>query len=416
MDERATISRLHRRLGFGLIGGELPTALTHGVDAERSRLFDRSAASRDPFADLDLTFEVGTNKKKAVLATAAWVTTMVESPAQLVERTAWAWHGIVVSSTAKVRSAFMMAAQIQLFRRAGLDSYSDLLKMVSQDQAMLLYLDGADSTGARPNENYSRELLELFSLGVGNYTEADIDAGAKAMTGWRVAANQRNPTAATFDPKRHDNTTQPYLGSKANDVESVVAALVVRPELATYVARRFARDMLGSNLPAGDITPVADRFRSTGLSTLAMAEAIADRIVSGATLPTVMSAPVPWLVMAQRATGARPQTGADVYRLLAAAGQVPMNPPNVGGWPSGKAWNSSATVVARANLASTVAGATPPSSPALAAARTGDWTALALALGLPADFGPSTIAGLSSVRDGFARLTLALVSPEFVEV
>jgi uncharacterized protein (DUF1800 family) len=418
MDERAIISRLHRRLGFGLIGGELPAALTRGVAAERARIVDRSGAPADPFGGADLTFEINTNKKKAVAAGAAWVSAMVESSAPLVERAAWTWHGIIVSSVAKVRSADMMATQIQLFRRAGLDGYGALLDAISRDQAMLLYLDGAESTGAHPNENYSRELLELFSLGVGAYTEADIDGGAKAMTGWTVAAPKRNPTAATFEAKRHDAALQPYLDTKVNDISSVVAAILARPELATYIAKRFTRDILGPNVPAADAAAIAERFRASGLSVLALAESAGDLLSSPTNLQPVVSAPVPWLVMAQRATGARLKAEgyANVYRLLGAAGQVPLNPPNVGGWPSGRAWTSSATVVARANLASVVSGATPPDSLALAAAGAGDWSALALALGLPGDFGPATVAGLSSVRDGFARLALALVSPEFVEV
>jgi uncharacterized protein (DUF1800 family) len=418
MDERAIISRLHRRLGFGILGGELAAAVTRGVAAERAGLLDRSAVPAGPFDGLDLTFEVGTNDKKTFAAAAAWVSAMVESPAQLVERAAWTWHGILVSSSAKVRSAQMMAAQIQLLRSAGLDGYGALLAATSQDQAMLVYLDGADSTGSKPNENYSRELLELFSLGVGNYTEADVEAGAGAMTGWKVAPLPRNATAATFEAKRHDATPQPYLDAKANDIASVVAALVARPELATYIAKRFTRDILGSNVPAVTASAIADRFRSSGLSVVALAEATADVLVSAAPLSPVISAPVPWLAMAQRATGARlrPETAGNVMRLLRAAGQIPMNPPNVGGWPSGRAWNSSATVVARTNLASVIAGATPPSSQALAAATAGDWAALSLALGLPGEFGPSTVAGLSSIRDGFSRLALALVSPEFVEV
>jgi uncharacterized protein (DUF1800 family) len=413
MDERAIIARLHRRMGFGLLAGDLAPAIGRGLAAERARLFDRSAVPPDPFAGLDLTFETGKVRLKVVAAVDAWVNAMVASPAGLVERTAWTWHGILVSSSFKVKAPSMMAGQIQLFRSIGLDGYGTLLEAIAKDQAMLVYLDGTESTGKRPNENFSRELLELFSIGVGNYTEADVEAGALAMTGWRAAPRKEVAAEATFRPKDHDDTPRRFLdATNVHDIASVVAAITARPELATYVSSRFTREMLGPKPPAAVASAVADRFRSSGLSVTAMADAVAERLTAGDPLPPVVAAPVPWLVMALRATGARPKS----INGLSAAGQVPLAPPNVGGWPSGAAWNSSATVVARANLAAVIATATPPDSAALAAATAGDWPALSLALGLPTDFGANSVAGLSMVRDGLSRLALALVSPEFVEV
>jgi uncharacterized protein (DUF1800 family) len=413
MDERAIIARLHRRLGFGLASGELEAAVPRGIAAERARIFDRSGAPPEPFAGLDLTYELGKVQAKVATAIDAWVNTMVSSPAGLVERTAWTWHGILVSSSFKVKAPYMMTTQVGLFRSIGLDSYGTLLEAIAKDQAMLVYLDGNESSGTHPNENFSRELLELFTVGVGNYTEADVEAGARALTGWRTAPRKDAAGVAALRPKDHDDTPQRYLdASNVHDIASVVAAVTARPELATYVSSRFAREMLGPKPPAAVASAVADRFRSSGLSVQAMAEAIADRLMVGEPLAPVVSAPVPWLVMALRATGARPKS----INGLKATGQMPLSPPNVGGWPSGAAWNSSATLVGRANLAAAIAAATPPGSPALAAATAGDWPALSLALGLPAEFGANSVAGFSMVRDGLSRLALALVSPEFVEV
>jgi uncharacterized protein (DUF1800 family) len=413
MDERAIIARLHRRMGFGLLAGDLAPAIGRGVPAERARLFDRSATPPDPFAGLDLTYEPGKVRQKVAAAVDAWVNLMVASPAGLVERTAWTWHGILVSSSFKVKVPYMMTAQIQLFRSIGLGNYGALLDAIAKDQAMLVYLDGTESTGNRPNENFGRELLELFSLGVGNYTEADIEAGALAMTGWRAAPRKVVAAEATFRPKDHDDTPRQFLdATNVHDIASVVAAVTARPELATYVSYRFVREMLGPKPPAEVASAVADRFRSSGLSVTAMADAVADRLISGEPLAPVVAAPVPWLVMALRATGARPKS----INGLNATGQMPLAPPNMGGWASGSAWNGSATLVARANLAAVVAAATPPGSPALVAAAAGDWTAFSLALGLPTEFGPNSVAGFSMVRDGLSRLALALVSPEFVEV
>ncbi|HEY1281762.1 MAG TPA: DUF1800 family protein, partial [Acidimicrobiales bacterium] len=278
--------------------------------------------------------------------------------------------------------------------------------------AMLLYLDGTTSTGAAPNENYGREVLELFTLGRGNYTEADVHAGAVALTGWHV--DRADPSKSVFAPRRHDDSPQTYLGRPdVHDVDSVVAAITAQPACASFIAAKIGRAILGSNVDASVVADLAARFTASDLDVRALLTATLAKVVAGVDGGGVVLAPVPWLVMALRATGstlaARPMVAG-----LRAAGQVPLLPPNVGGWPAGDVWYGSGTVVARFDLASAVATAAPADNPAVVAAAAGNTDDLAAALGLPTPFGPATAAALKGVSDARSRLVIALTSPEFV--
>jgi uncharacterized protein (DUF1800 family) len=417
MNDRAIVARLHRRLGFGLRGGELERVTANGVAAERTTLISAVAEPvASPFDGLELGYENGQVRQRSVAATTAWMQSMTESPDRLGERLAWTWHGILASSVRKVLSPRRMAVQIDLFRSQGLGRYADLLRAVTVDGAMLTYLDGRDSTGTNPNENYSRELLELFGLGNGAFTEADVKAGARALTGWTAGMRLNDTADPIFVPRRHDATPQTYLGTaNVASVDSVIEAVTANEACAPFVSGRVLRDLLGPGTDAKVLAAGAAVLKSSSLDVRSLVAFAADRIVAGDAGKPFVSAPVPWFVMARRATGAS-LDARTAFRGLGDAGQTPLSPPNVSGWPSGDAWNSAATLVARLNLAVAIAKATPPSSPALATAVTGDWAALSMALGLPEPFRASTIAGLSAASGGFSRLALALVSPDFVEV
>lgn len=418
MDDRDRIAKLHRRFGFGLSAEDIDAAFSRGLSAEVDRLINPDAhglpAAPDPFDGLDLSFRVGAARQAGSQAGNAWLNRMVTSARPLNERVAWFWHGLLVSNLAKVKAADAMANQIRLFWSKGMGDLHSLLRAITVDPAMLAYLDGKDSTGTAPNENYSRELLELFALGVGNYTEADVQAGAKALTGWKVQPKAGGP--ATLVARAHDNARQNYLGSAGvHDVDSVIDAVVAHPACATHLAGKFGRAVLGPQLSAEAIARLAAAFVASGLNVSMLAAAAIEMHLAGVDGGPIVLGPVPWLVMTERVTGARLSERVRLYGLRA-AGQVPFFPPNVAGWPGGQAWYGSATMVGRLNLALAVATATPPNSAALVATKSGDWAHLSRSLGLGSAFGATTLTGLAAVPDAFSRLALALVSPEFVEV
>jgi uncharacterized protein (DUF1800 family) len=411
MDERARIARLHRRFGFGLPAGELDAAIGRGLDAEVERLTAPNTARPDPFAGKDLSFETGANKDRQRTVVDIWLDQMVTG-GSMEDRIAWFWHGVLVSGIAKVKDAESMATQVKLLWKFGLGSLPELYKAITIDNAMLYYLDGRDSVKGKPNENYGRELMELFALGVGNFTEADVKAVAVALTGW---SSKRNGEPAKLAALKHDDTPQTLLGVPGvHDVDTVVAAVMQQPACALFIAGKLGRAILGPGLDAGVITKLADGFRATGFDVRALVFALVDLHRVDVDGGPIVLGPTPWLVMAQRATGALLKPDMRLNGLRA-AGQVPFDPPNVAGWPGGQAWYSSATMVGRLNLATVIAAATPPTSPALVAAKSGDWPTLSRALGLPTDFSAQSISGLAVAKDAFVRLALALVTPEFVE-
>jgi uncharacterized protein (DUF1800 family) len=413
MDERARIARLHRRFGFGLAPGDLDAAIGRGLDVEIERLTALpSAPLPDPFEGKNIAYEVGANGPKQRIVVDVWLDQMVTSERSLDGRIAWFWHGVLVSGIAKVKDAEAMTVQIKLLWQLGLGSVAELYKVITIDNAMLHYLDGTESVKKKPNENYARELMELFALGVGNFTEDDVKAAAIALTGWNA---KRNGEPAKLVGPKHDDTPQTLLGvAGVHDVDTVVAAVMQQPACAGFIAGKLGRATLGPGLDAGVITKLADEFRNTGFDVRALALALIDLHRSDVDGGPIVLGPTPWLVMAQRATGATMKPDPRL-NMLRSAGQVPFDPPNVAGWPGGQAWYSSATMVGRLNLAIAIAAATPPTSPALAAAKAGDWPSLSRMLGLPTDFSAQSVSGLTVVNDAFARLALALVTPEFVE-
>jgi uncharacterized protein (DUF1800 family) len=423
VDEREAIARLHRRAAFGLAPGELDELAELGVDAVVDRLVDPDAhgvpaTTEDLWADL--TFDFFQPSLGARDAVEAWLDHLLVTPRPFEDWMAWYWHGHLVTSVETVTHPPSVTDQISLFRRQGLGSFADLLRAITVDAAMLRYLDGGLSTGTSPNENYAREMLELFALGLGQFFEPDVVAGARALTGWRIHFSpvpgvERLRAEVQFVPEAHDDTPQRYLGRDGvHDVDTVVATIVSQPACADFVAGRFGRAVLGPDADEALLADLGRRFRASDLDLRVLARGVLEAVAEGRVAPLVLG-PVPWLLAAQRATGASLPPD-DRYDGLAAAGQLPLSPPNVGGWAGGTTWLAASTTAQRFNLAGALAAATAEDNPALRAATEGDLEALSDALGRPTGFSEPTAQALRDLAgdDGVGRLTVALASPDMV--
>lgn len=428
MDDRTAVAWLHRRAGWGLAPGQLDEQAALGVDAALERLLDPDSAgvadAPDPWeglGDVALLPAQGDAAREARhRAVRAWLEAMVTTPRPLAERMRWLWHGHLVSGLAEVKHPGLMIGQLRTWYALGLGDVPSLLRAATVDAAMLRYLDGASSRRNAVNENYGRELLELFSLGIGNYSEDDVRAAAVALTGWVVPAGA---VRSTFVARRHDPTPQVLLGvAGVQDVESVVGAVTAHPACARFLTGVLATELLGPGVDAGLLESLAGRFRDGGLVVVPLVRDLLRAGLDGAATPVVLP-PVPWLVQLLRALDLRPaqvfeQAGA--VEMLSGAGQIPMFPPNVSGWPGGRAWLSTTATLARVNLASLLAGLVPEGSPAHAAATVGDVAALADILGRPEGFGPATVGAVRVARaaGGEQGVTLALATalaaPEMV--
>jgi uncharacterized protein (DUF1800 family) len=227
-----------------------------------------------------------------------------------------------------------------------------LLTATVHSPATLLWLDADKNVAAHPNENLGRELLELFTLAVGNYTEADVQAAARALTGWRVASDEFR-----FNRERHDESEKTILGQTQNfDGDGLLALLVAQPATARRVAWRIGRMLLAESL-ADDVAldALAQQLQANELNVAAAVETVlrSERFFADENIAAVIASPPQYAIGAVRALEclAPPPSTLLLADWMARMGLDLFYPPNVGGWPQGKAWIASGSIVARANFA-----------------------------------------------------------------
>ena len=420
VDEREKILWLARRAAFGLVPGELEQLELNGATAYLSRLVDPDlagvAAAPDPFGDIVDPADPQDNRTRVEMIqkfTYAWIDHMVATPRRLDEMMTWFWHDHFAVQSSVVRSGRLMADHINTLRTHAMGNFRSMVREVTTSAAMLIYLDGAKNTNRAPNENFGRELLELYTMGIGNYSEADVKAAAVALTGWQVLL--RDGARVSFNPRLHETRPQTLLGRSVNDVDSVVDTAVDHPATAPFIAKKLASFFLGPNVDAALVDSFGRTFRDAKYEIRPLVRAILHAGLDGRGGPIVRS-PLVWWVSARRATGVAPDPRV-VVRYLDAAGQVPGNPPNVGGWPGMTAWLGASPTAMRATLASLAAEMVAPTAPILDAAARHDVNRLAALLNVAHGFVPSTAGaiqkmGACGVRPGVGALTVALASPD----
>jgi uncharacterized protein (DUF1800 family) len=419
MSDRDSIAWLARRVGFGLGPGQLDALTAAGLATTLDRWLDPDAhgvaANPDPWAHVDIAPKPKLGITQAQAVVMGWLAAMLATPRPVEEWMRWFWHGHFVSTLRVVHSPLLMVNQLRMFGQLGLGDFHSLLRAVTVDPAMLVYLNGNTSSAGQINENYGREVLELFALGIGNYSEADVRAGATALTGWVVGRD----ATAQFVLRRHDDGAQRYLGRDGvHDVDTVVDAIVEHPKCAPFVTAKLARAILGPAVDPKLVASLAKDFAASGLQLRPLLRAIVEVGLSGGASGPMVTAPVPWMLAVMRAHALAPSgLRKTLPRTMKGAGQMPMDAPNVGGWPSGTAWLSSSVTLARFDFASTVARVADPTTVPKQAAAKGDYDALADALGRPSGFGATTRAALASLRASagppeVGRLAIAIAAPE----
>jgi uncharacterized protein (DUF1800 family) len=345
-----------------------------------------------------------------------WLDRMATAAHPFGERLTFFWHGHWATSVQKVRSARMMLAQNQTFRAYGRGDFRELAQRMVVDPALLVWLDAGQNSRKAPNENLGRELMELFTLGVGHYTETDVREAARALTGWRV---DRAAGTAALVPARHDTGSKTILGHAGDyDAHGLIDLLVTQPVSAAFVAARlWFRYAGGTPSPA-----TAARLTSAygaGRDVTALLRALFTDPAFTGTAGQLVTQPVEWAVGACRQLGVRPAgLPASRQRQLLAAlrgmGQVPFTPPSVGGWPAGGAWLTTAATQARLQFAQLLVAAAGSTGLAPVASAADRVAAVGSLLAVD-EWTPRTRAVLSAAASDPARLvTLALVSPEYV--
>lgn len=276
-----------------------------------------------------------------------WLREMLLTPSPLTERMTLFWHNHFATSQQKVRSSQLMYRQNALLRSDSLGNFGTMLHAVAKDPAMLVWLDNAGNRKQAPNENFAREVMELFTLGEGHYGEKDIKEAARAFTGWSI---DRDMGTFTFRRMAHDYGDKTVLGRTGRlDGDDVLDILLARPETATFVSTKLWREFVSPDPDRKEVERLANVLRDSRyeIKPLMRAMLMSDAFWSDANRAALVKSPVELVVGSLRTFDIHPFDLRPAVFACAALGQNPFSPPNVKGWPGGDAWITSSTLLGR---------------------------------------------------------------------
>ncbi len=414
---RSDVALLYRRAGFGLRGRELDAVAAGGYGAAVDQLIaGLSAADAAGDAVTPPTFAPYQPKFRPPHAELTalqtwWMGRMAATSTPLREKLTLLWHGHFATAVSKVRDPKLMYLQNQVFRTAGAGHFGDLVKAVAKGGAMMIWLDTASDKASHPNENFARELMELFTLGIGNYTQDDVVAAARGFTGW---AYDRHTDEWRQVARTHDGGAKTFLGATADfDGDAIIDRIVAQPTSARFVTAKLWSHLAYPVAPTDPVVhDLAPAFgRDLDLTGLLRAIFGHPAFLSDPSRTGLVKQPIEYLVGAARALGVAPTGLPAAARALA---QVPFDPPSVGGWGQNGYWLDTATALARLGAAERLVR-TADLSAIEAAAPSARADAAADLLGLDG-WGSTTAAALSHTVGNPRLLTaMAVASPEYVE-
>ena len=385
-DPRRWAAHLLRRAGWGGTAAEIEEVARLGREEAVDRLLDYQAVdnaaleARIARAAFNLTTPGrGPDGKRAPLIRDMqrwWLTRMAYTARPLEERMTYLWHGLLTSQVTQVgvQAAKQMVRQNELFRAHALGQYDELLQAVSKDPAMMLYLNTIESTKEHPNENYARELMELFSMGEGNYTEDDVRESARAFTGWRLTrpSRERPPEGLSerdrdewlnqmwaawepefrLEPRLHDSGSKTFLGQTGSfGGEDIVRIIMEQAATGRFITRRLFSDLAYRDPAEETIDGLVEVWDASDHSVREVVRAIlvSDEFGSMRAYRSLVRSPVELVVGAVRGRGIEPDWRT-IEQSAAGMDQRLFEPPSVAGWPGGEAWLSSGTFFGRVNF------------------------------------------------------------------
>ena len=368
------MAHLFRRAGFGATRDELEKAVAKGYEATVEELLHPEGA---PPVEEELLQRYYLDAKESFQldgAQVGWVYRMLTTQRPLEEKMALFWHGLFATGFNKCDDPRVITRQINMFRRHGLGNMAELLVELSRDPAMIFWLDNCQSTAPAPNENYGRELLELFSMGIGSYTEDDVKAAARAFTGWTLAPTLPRQPYGRFDwefeyrPDLHDDSEKTFLGETGRwNGEDIVNIIVKQPATARFLARHLYNFFVADEpqVPAWSIEPprdpqaietLATAFRESQYDMRSVLRTLflSDFFRSERAYFAKVKSPVELVIGTVRLVKdfEFPKLGLREIALECRyMGQDVLNPPSVEGWHTGKEWIDTGCLVERINFA-----------------------------------------------------------------
>lgn len=374
----ATAAHLLNRAGFGGSPADIANLRQMGLDGAVSWLVDYEktpdgtpapdwaqnmpadfytsreailkASDPDTRRELDRQNRLEENKQVADLRY-WWMRRMALGPRPFQEKMTLFWHGHFATSFEKVRSPYYLWLQNETFRRNATGSFPHLLTAVSEDPAMLEYLDGARSNKNKPNENFAREVMELFTLGEGHYTEQDIQQAAKAYTGWGLSADRLR---FQYHPNNHDPGPKTVFGQTGNYTgEQVLQLICGQPQCASFIVAKIWRFFVQDEPPAPVVAGLASAFVSHGMDLRHLMRTVfrSREFYAPDVVRSQIKSPVQWIISASHQLEAPLPTEPMTLVMLLQLGQELFQPPNVKGWDGGIGWITTNTLLDRYNFA-----------------------------------------------------------------
>lgn len=350
---RRMAAHLYRRAGFGATSEQLDEAVKLGPAGTIKQLMNPKTDSGDTKefkrfeTEMELMTQTVMGGEESHQLAAWWLYRMVATPHQLLEKTTLFWHGHFATSADKVRDSDLMMRQNELLRKYALGKFEPLVQQMSRDAAMLYWLDSTTNRKARPNENYGRELMELFCLGEGNYTEKDIKEVARAFTGWELRRDRFK-----FNQYQHDDGLKSFLGSTGKfNGDDAVRIVLEQPAAPRFIATKLVRYFVSEEppIPARLIEPIAKQLRQNSFDVGPVVQRILSSNLFFDSVGAKVRSPVELAIGLLRALEGR----GNVTQLAGALGRLGQGvfyPPSVKGWDGGRTWIDSSTLLGRANM------------------------------------------------------------------
>ena len=350
MASETQIGHLLRRAGFGATPDELTMFRNLGFNGAVDRLINYQQVSDDAMENSLKALNMNLNKP--LDQQRWWLLRMSWTQRPLLEKMTLFWHGVLTSSFRKVggpRAYMRMIIQNQFLRNHAFDTFDNILLGITSDPAMLFYLDLTKSRKNAPNENYARELMELFTLGLGHYTQQDVYEGAAALTGWHVKG-----LTSQFYQRDHNDLQKTYLGHTGNlDYKDVVNILANHPATPWFISRKLFTFFAYENPSDDDLKPLVDTYVQSGhnMGEVMRTLLLSPQFSAARAYRSRIKSPVEFTVGAYRAMNINGD-GTGLPTITTLMGQTLFNPPNVAGWPGDKVsalWLNSGTWMTRLN-------------------------------------------------------------------
>lgn len=378
-DDIALMAHLMRRAGFGASRAELEARVAKGYDATVEELLHPETCEPADAYTL-LRYQPGSLLPggQPPMGNLNWMFHIVNTKRPLEEKMTLFWHHVFATGNSKVDNYDQLLEQIAMFRAKGMGNYRDLLLALAKNPAMIYWLDNNMNHKTAVNENWGRELLELFSLGVGNYTEVDVREASRAFTGWTIAAKiprqpyGRFPWQFEYLPEDHDDGEKTFLGHTGNlNGEDIIDIIVQQPACARFIARHLYNFFVADEpqVPAWQITQprdpeaieaLATSFTESGyemravLRTLLTSDFFKEARFAKIKSPTELVAST--LRMAGNVDLPRPGFARELAMQPTYMGQDLLNPPSVEGWHTGEEWINSGSLMSRVNFVAEMVG------------------------------------------------------------